>query len=174
MHSMIVGQTISGKSTCMRWLAREHVLKGDACLVHDAHLEDWGQDRWPGRVFVEHNDDRFLALVESSRRCALFIDEASDLCGNRKPDMRFVALARKGRHRGHAAHFCAQTITGIHHEIRANCPRVFVFNLTSQEARKTADLLGRPEIEDATTLETGEFLYVFPMQPVRRMRIPQT
>ena len=140
-------------------------------LVHDKNLEDWGQDHYRGRVFVTRDAAEFLRWVAESRTCAVFIDEARHVCG-RDSDDRFINLATEGRHRGHAMHFCTQQITSIHHEIRANCARTFVFNLRANEAKKTAQHLGRPEIERlATSLPQGEFLLDHPMQPLRRMRV---
>lgn len=172
MHALIVGQTMSGKSTlARRFLAREYLRRGWGCIVHDVHLDDWGQDEAPDRVRVFADDRAFLAAVWASQRCAIFVDEASELCDARRANRGFISIATRGRHRGHVAHFIAQNLTAIHYQVRSQCSRVMAFRLTPAESAKIVRETGYEELSNLHELPAGTFWSVLPMQRPQLSRI---
>lgn len=172
MHALIVGQTMSGKSTlARRFLAAEYLRRGFGVLVHDLHVEDWGQEAAPDRVRVYSDDAAFLSAVWRSQRCAIFVDEASELCDSRRANKGFVSIATRGRHRGHVAHFIAQNLTAIHYQVRSQCTRIYAFRLTPAECAKIVRETGYEELSALDSLPAGSFFSVLPMQRPELRRI---
>jgi len=178
-HALLVGMTTSGKTICARRIAAAYLAKGISVLVHDKFAADWGQHRYqwhPGGeikplCLVTEDDQEFLWWVANARGCAVFVDEAPELCSNTKRGEPFQKLATQGRHLGHRCHFIAQGPKQIAHQIRANCTDIFAFNLKAPEALKLYQETGEQWALDTRVLPKGYFYFAAPFEPTRLQRL---
>ena len=59
-HTLICGQTMSGKTELAKMLARGYLRANKGIIVHDKFWSDWRQDESPERVFITDNNDKFI------------------------------------------------------------------------------------------------------------------
>ena len=117
-HLLILGQTLSGKSTLAKKLANAYKSQGIAVLVHDPVGDpEWNAD------FRTANAEEFFKVYNDSRQCAVFFDEAGETCEEFRHEI--TKTATRGRHRGHRNHYIAQRGTLILRTIRDQCSGLF-------------------------------------------------
>jgi len=159
---MILGQTLSGKSTLAKRLARDYKAKGIGVIVHDPVGDpEWDAD------FVSADARDVFRVYRESRRCAVFFDEAGETCENFKTEIQKTAT--RGRHRGHRNHYIAQRGTLILRTIRDQCSNLFLFNSGLEDCKIHAAEWNAPEIREyGPFLETGEYFYKQRMKALQR------
>lgn len=161
-HCSILGQTESGKTTLARALAEKYRENGIGVLV----LDPINDPRW-SCDFKTADPDEFFRVYNQSRQCAVFIDEAGDVC--RDYASLITKTATRGRHWGHRNHYIAQRATLILRTIRDQCSELFLFNSGLEDCKIHAAEWNAPEIREAGPfLETGEYFHKRRMGALKR------
>lgn len=164
-HVLILGQTLSGKSTLAKRMAADYRRHGVAVLV----LDPIGDPEWSAD-YKTHDTDDFFRVYSESRGCAVFVDESGDVC-NERPDL-ITRTATRGRHRGHRNHYIAQRGTLILRTIRDQCSTLFLFNSGLEDCKIHAAEWNAPTIrEKGPFLATGHYLYKQRMGELKEGRL---
>ncbi len=111
----------------MKQMAAELKRMGKGVIVFDPGLDIWAADHQTADF------DNFLTCAKQSKSCYLFIDEASNVCGQKDKD-KSVWLASQSRHRGHSSFFICQRSAMLAPSIRENCSKLFLFRTSLKEA----------------------------------------
>lgn len=166
-HSLILGMTMSGKSTLARQLVRQYRAKGTPSLI----LDPIGDPAWKtaGAQFVTDDGEKFLAMVEKSRSCAIFVDESGDAIGRYAGEMR--KLGTRSRHYGHNAHFLSQRAVDIDKTIRDQCANLFCFRVSKPDAKTLADEFSNDLLLQCANLDQGEFISCGRFRPAKRLKL---
>ena len=153
MHALILGQTLSGKTALSKRLAASYRARGIGVLVYDpVNDPEWDVD------FKTADPHEFFKVYNESRNCAVFIDEAGDICKDFPNEI--TRTATRGRHRGHRNHYIAQRATLVIRTIRDQCSHLFLFNSGMEDCKIHAMEWNAPELkEKGPFLETGEYFY---------------
>lgn len=150
MHSLIIGETGSGKTTTARDMADTFRASGVKIVV----LDPWKGAAWNADYITDNADD-LLATLKESRCCAVFIDECNTtLARNPKYDM----LAGAMRHYGHRCHFLAQRFSQVTPGIRDNCQTLLLFACGLDYARLAAKEYNDPKLLEAASLKEGYYI----------------
>lgn len=155
-HVMILGQTLSGKSTLAKRLAARYRQNGLGILVFDPV----GDPEWPTgeNCYRSADFEEFFRVYNDSRRCAVFIDEAGEACEEFRHEI--TKTATRGRHRGHRNHYIAQRGSLILRTIRDQCSTLFLFNTGLEDCKIHGAEWNAPELrEKGPFLETGEYFH---------------
>ena len=162
MHALILGQTLSGKSTLAKRLAAGYRQQGVGVIVHDpVNDPEWDCD------FRSSDFGEVLRVYKESRRCAVFFDEAGDTCSDYAHQI--TRTATRGRHLGHRNHYIAQRGTLILRTIRDQCSTLFLFSSGLEDCKIHAAEWNAPEIKiDGPDLRVGEYFYKQRMKPLQR------
>ncbi|MHB8803555.1 MAG: P-loop NTPase family protein [Rhodocyclaceae bacterium] len=132
LHVMILGQTLSGKSTLAKMLAQQYMDAGTGVILYDPI----GDLSWPCHLRTD-SDSELLELMDTNSDCAVFIDEAAEIMG--RGDKRNWRIATRGRHNGHRAHFISQrSFDSLAPIVRGQCSDLFLFNISFDDAKKIA------------------------------------
>jgi len=148
-HTGIFGPTRSGKTTLAKSLCGEFESRGIRCLVLDPYDAIW-PSTWKTRDITA-----FIAKAKTSRRCALFVDEAGQL------DLREPAhewLLTGAAQWGHLTHIIGQSGVHLSPVGRAQITRLFLFRSTVETADYWRNVFVDDGIMAATTLERWQFL----------------
>lgn len=166
-HTLILGMTSSGKSSCARALVKEYKRRGVNSLVLDI-LNDpaWSK---AGAFFQTDNPDFFLKSVFNSRECALFVDEAGEAIGRYAGPMGKIAT--RSRHYGHNAHFIAQRAAMLDKTIRDQCEYLICFRVSKKDAETLFDEFGYEELLTCHTLNKGEFIKCGRFQKPQKIKL---
>lgn len=153
-HRLIVGKTMSGKTTLAQILAKKHYDAGDSVFVLDSQgSPDWFCDQ----QFNRGEFDAFVHyLLDSGNHQggAAFIDEA----GLNEQDLRATQNNRliiDARHRGLALYFMVHGIKQLPPIIRRNTTTIYAFQLSPDDAAEAA----------RTWYEPGDPLLLTPYLP---------
>lgn len=153
-HWLIVGMTLSGKTSLAKELSKKYTASGVSCIVLD-HLRDPG---WSAaHVFVDAGD--FLDYVRDPalcRRCALFVDESGESLD--KNDKRYRWLTTTSRHHGHRTHIIGHRAESIDRTTRSQCTTLAAFSLALTDAKQYARDFNAPELLDCPSLAQGEYI----------------
>ncbi len=165
-HTLIIGQTMSGKSTLAKILCRGLVRAGIPCLVLDPLLDrDW---KTYGAAWVTDNPDLFYEYARKNRSCALFLDESADTIG-RNPG-RLQWFATQARHWGHSSIFMAQRLTQLTPTVRDQCATLYVFACSRRDLETIAEERDRSEILQRQ-LQRGECWRIRNFEPTSRLAL---
>ena len=152
-HVLILGQTLSGKTTLAKQLAARYKAHGVDVIV----LDPVGDPEWDAD-YRTANAEEFFRVYNNSRRCAAFFDESGEVC-NDYPHL-ITKTATRGRHRGHRNHYIAQRGTLVLRTIRDQCSTLFLFNSGLEDCKIHAAEWNAPDIREyGPFLETGEYFY---------------
>lgn len=171
-HSLILGMTESGKTTCAVRLCHAYYGRGLSQIV----LDPMADPRWlppnyndPERaikrrtgespeVFITSDPEIFLTTFWQSKGCMVFIDESGDMVG--KYDQAMQKTATKGRHWGHCVHFLSQRGAQVNKTVRDQCSVLFLFSSGRKDAEIHAEEWNQPQLLDAPKLRRGEYFHV--------------
>jgi hypothetical protein len=151
-HTMIVGTTMSGKTTLAKRFAREAKQAGFSIIVLDP-LKD---REWPAD-FLTSDPKQFLKVAKSNKDCYLFIDEAGENCGHWDKEMFWTAT--RSRHLGHCATFITQRPTMVSPNVRGQCINLAIFSSPLEACVTMSKDFNQKEILEATRFPQGQFLY---------------
>ena len=161
-HCLIIGQTLSGKSSLSKRLAARYKANGVGVLVFDPVGDpEWSAD------YKTHKWADFWDAYKNSRRCAIFVDEA------RIPQVeaphQIDEIATRGRHRGHRAHFIVQRTKMLAPTPRNQCSELFIFSTGRDDAKELGAEWNEPTLHDvAPNLRVGEYIHKRRMHPMQR------
>ena len=152
-HCLIIGRTLSGKTTFAKKKAAAFKKQGVHIIVLDPLLDP----QW-NATFITFDQEKFLEIVWKNRNCAVFVDEAGDAIGkyNKVMDM----LATRGRQWGHKCFFITQRAKQLSTTIRTQCSELVIFKQSLADTKDLANEFVEPMINDAQSLEKGEFIYI--------------
>lgn len=155
-HAIIVGQTMSGKTTLAKRMASAFRQRGVGVVVLDPLRDEWDCD-----VLFRYSQT-FLSYARDPRmcaRCALFIDESSMSLGLFDSENSWITC--QSRHHGHVAHLISQRAQQISTTIRSQCSRLYCFSVSGYDAKLYARDFNCEMIEqEAPSLRQGEYIYV--------------
>lgn len=160
-HALILGMTMSGKTTLAKALAVEYRAAG----VKVGVLDPLGDPGW-NADFRTGDAEEFLRMFWQSRQCAWFIDESGDMVG--QFDKAMAQTATKGRHWGHRVHFISQRGTQLARTVRDQCSNLFLFTTSLDDSKVHANEWNKPELRTAYTLPQGHYFYTDRFSPLQR------
>lgn len=160
-HVMILGMTMSGKTTLAKMLAAEYRKAGLKVGV----LDPLGDPGWPAD-FRTDDVDVFLARFWDSRQCAWFIDEAGESVG--QFDTVMTKTATRGRHWGHRCHYISQRGTQLARTVRDQCASLFLFTTSLDDSKVHANEWNKPGLKEAHALQQGHYFHATRFSPLAR------
>jgi hypothetical protein len=164
MHVLIIGRTLSGKSTLGKRLSHYYKSQGFGILVLDPTCDpDWQAD------FQTSDPERFLQVYWKSRNCMAFVDESGDAIGRYNKVMN--ATATRGRHNGHLNHYLMHRHTQVDNIIRDQCTRLFLFSASAKDGDALSEEFGHEELRTCNLLKTGEHFQAVKMGTCRRVNL---
>lgn len=164
---LIVGLTLSGKSSFAKELSKKYTKAGVKCIVLD-HMRDPG---WNAEVIFD-DPEEFLDYVmdpDQCQQCALFVDESG--LNLDKHDKRYQWLTTTSRHHGHRTHLIAQRAESVDLTTRSQCTTLAAFALKPRDAKMYAEEFNCPEVLHCASFEPGRYVYVrrFKAAEIRRL-----
>lgn len=166
-HVLIVGMTMSGKTTLAKGLAKDYATRGVDVLVLDP-LNDPGWPQTRGGL-ITRDKRGFLHYTKQKQQCALFIDESGQEVGKYAKDMGWFAT--QSRHWGHRCHFITQRVQQIDPTVRGQCSSLFLFRVSKKDSEILAEEYAQDELKQAHTLEQGEFYFYNRFGSVEKGRV---
>jgi hypothetical protein len=160
-HALILGMTLSGKTTLAKRLAATFRANGYKIMALDPLLDpEWNTDL----IFQEPDD--FLAAYWKNKQCVAFIDEAGESSGTF--DKPMIKTATRGRHWGHKNFYLSQRGAMIAKTIRDQCNDVFLFRQSIDDAKVYAREWAEPVLLEAAQLKQGHYIHKSRFGDVRR------
>lgn len=163
-HSLILGQTESGKTTLARELSRILHESGEPVIV----LDPLNDPRWHGQ-FRTADVEQFLRVFWASRGCYAFIDESGDVVGQYDDTMRETAT--RGRHWGHSCFYISQRGATLNTTVRAQCRHLFLFTSAVDDCKVLAREFNQPELLTANNLPQGHYFHAARFAPLKRGKL---
>lgn len=163
-HSLILGMTMSGKTTLAKKLAADYRAKG----IENIILDPLRDPQWPSN-YIFTNSDQFTALAEESTHCALFIDESGESIGRNGGELNKIAT--RYRHFGHRAHFIAQRAQQLDKIVRDQCEFLWCFRVSRSDAKLLAEEYGHDELANAYLLNKGECYFAQRYKPLQKFNV---
>ncbi len=133
-HTLICGQSVSGKTYAARLLAAHQAKLGRKILVVNA---DGVINGWPHNSILFTTPKAVLDNVTASEEnwgAAIYIDDAGDFT-NYFTSEEGQRLATKSRHRGLTVTFIAQRANQLPPNIRGQCTSVYAFYTSKDDAK---------------------------------------
>lgn len=153
-HTLIVGQTNTGKTTLALQMAQKWSAQGFPVLVLDPMLDP----RWkPYAALQTPNKDEFLRAYFSSKGCRAFVDESIEVASNSDKDI--ILTATRGRHYGHANVYISQRANSVARNIRTMCFQVASFKQHRDDAKILSREFGDDDLMGVTKLVRGEYMW---------------
>ena len=171
-HTLIVGQTLSGKTGYAKMLCNWWLSRGVGAVVQDPMNDpDWNKNG--SNLFRIFSDPlEFLAFVkdpDECQQCVIFVDEAG--MSLNKYAEEFNWLTCQSRHHGHRAHIIANRAEMVSKSIRSQCATLVAFNLNPDDAKQYSRDFNSVAVLDAPNLKQGEFIKVTRFQDPQRGRL---
>jgi len=169
MHSLIIGQSLSGKSSLAKELGTELRLARHEVLAFNptgergyTRRDDWGR---AGADWESDDADDFAEHVlerverDPARVRFLIIDEAHEFFT--RADCQHLWIGTRGRHYGLNVIAITQRGALISPTFRGQCATMYLFHLSLTDAKFIADELGRKGLADEVLdLKKAEFMKV--------------
>ena len=163
-HALILGQTLSGKTSLAKELAKAYRARGIPVVVLDPMSDpEWESD------FKTRDPDEFLRVLWDSEQCAGFIDEAGKSAG--RFDEAMIETATEGRHFGHRMHYISQRGAQLSVTLRTQCTELFLFNTSLDDCKVHANEWGEPELKKGNVLPHFPYYYKSRFKPVQRLHL---
>lgn len=163
-HVLILGMTLSGKTSVAKQLAQVYRAQG----VKVGVLDPLGDPSWQAD-YQTSDPDAFLRAFWDSRGCAWFIDESGDAVG--KYDEAMQRTATRGRHWGHRVHYLTQRGAQLSRTVRDQCSTLFLFCTSLKDAKLHAEEWNKEELATAHTLQQGEYFTTGRFTPLTRGKL---
>lgn len=152
-HSLILGQTESGKTTLAKQLARHfREVRRKGVIV----LDPMNDPEWPAD-FRTSDPRKFLDVFWANRELYAFIDESGKMVGRYDSEMEETATV--GRHWGHSCLYLSQRGAQLNATVRAQCRHLFLFTMAKDDCKILANEYNSPELLTATALPQGHFMH---------------
>lgn len=163
-HSLILGQTESGKTTLAKRLSKQFTAAGKNVLV----LDPMNDPEWTA-AFRTSDNAKFLEVFWANRSCYVFIDESGDAVG--RYDELMQQTATKGRHWGHSCFYLSQRGAQLNATVRAQCRHLFLFTSSVADCKILANEYNSPDLLTATALPQGHYMHKARFGPVERGKL---
>lgn len=167
MHTLIVGQTQTGKSALAKALGSQLRANGEEVIGFNptgelgyTRRDQYGCaaaefETWDPLEFKAECERR---IGEGMRRRWLIIDEAHELIG-RSDDNDTLWIGTRGRHYGFNIIAVTQAGQQLNPTFRGQCARLYLFRCSLTDARFMADQYGRADLaQQALDLPNGRYL----------------
>lgn len=165
MHSLILGQTESGKSCFAKILAGQYQkLRKKVVVLDPCYDPDWNCD------FKTDCVDTLQEYLYKERSCYVFVDESGAVF-NEGNDMGNAWLATRSRHFGHSVHFLAQRATQVPKTMRDQCSRLFLFTSSISDGKIHSEEWNKPELISCNTLPKLHFMMTDRFSTVKNLKI---
>lgn len=165
MHSLIIGQTESGKSCLAKLLARQLHDSGKTVAVLDP-LCDPG---WKAK-FQTDDIEEMREFLEKNRSVYLFVDECGEWF-NEGNDTTHAWLATRSRHYGHSVFFISQRAVQIPTTMRGQASRLYLFTSSAYDGKIHAEEWNKPELLTCNSLPQFHFYRVSRFDVLEKLRI---
>lgn len=156
LHRLIVGGSLTGKTSMAKTLAAHYANRGIYATVYDPLASDW-----PDGSIVTSDPEMFLAILRErnrdGQRQLVIVDEADTLLS--QSDRPNWWLATRGRHYGLENIFCTQRPQMIAPTVRNQTHELYCFRVSADDANKLSQDFADARIQDAVNLDQGEFLW---------------
>lgn len=152
MHSLVIGQTESGKTTLARYFAGYFAEHGRRVLILDP-IGEWPRHR---RITWTRDAAYFTFRAQSSGGCLLIVDEAGEYVGLYQNEMHWIAT--RARHYGHSSIVVAQRPAMVAPNVRNQCARLYLFAVARKDAELCAADWNCEPLAGAPALARGQFL----------------
>ena len=164
-HSLILGQTESGKTALAKQLAAQYSRAGINVIVLDPINDpSWNAD------FQTTDPEQFFEVYWKNQQCAAFFDESGELCKEYPAEMKKTAT--RGRHWGHSNLYIAQRAVLIPPTIRDQCNRMFLFASSLEDCKIHSAEWNQPALkEEGPKLAQLEYFSVQRMKPLKRGKV---
>lgn len=154
-HSLIVGVTLSGKTTLAKMIAKGLKDRGHKIAILDPMKDrEWIEIA----DFSTHNPDAFLAYAKRTKSHFLFVDESGTAIGRYNRAMDW--LTTTGRHLGHSVTLICHRTTNLAPTIRDNCTTVYVFAVSEEDSIALAKAYREPSLRNVAKFRQGQFYKV--------------
>lgn len=164
MHTLTLGQTMSGKTYLNRMIAQKLAAAGHSVVVLDPMA-----DNWPGKVFTDPL--QFNAYCKTRTDLSIFIDESGDTLGDAKTAKALSWLATRGRHHGDQVYFIGQRLVQVPPTMRTQTGHLYLFNSGRKDAAELADEWNADELAQAGQLAAGEFYSLTRLKDLGKYKI---
>lgn len=153
-HKLIVGQTLSGKSTLARAMVKDAINRGiQPCIYDPTMSNEWGTE------FVTCESHIFFDWLRNFHASGFpvvaVIDEAETLLS--QSDRQNWWLFTRGRHFAFECIAITQRPTLVAPTVRGNCAELYCFYINKKDAVDLSNDFGAPDVEKAPELKQGEF-----------------
>jgi hypothetical protein len=162
MHTLILGQTRTGKTTVAMDLAKAYAQARRPVVVLTVpglNGQPKDSDRWrkTGAALVTTDKAKFLAVLRSPKTWGVMVmvDEANQTVGWHDSEME--ALATDGSSNGLTCHFIAQRGATFNLTVREQCTRLLMFRQGAGDARRLFESFAHPDLLNGPQLQNGEF-----------------
>lgn len=165
MHSLIIGQTESGKSCLAKLLAAELKASGKTVAVLDPLCD-------PGWKATFQTDDieEMRIFLEKNRSVYLFVDECGEWF-NEGNDTTHAWLATRSRHYGHSVFFISQRAVQIPTTMRGQASRLFLFTSSAYDGKIHSEEWNKNELLECNSLPQFHFIRCSRFGVIERLRI---
>lgn len=152
MHSLILGQTESGKTLLAKMLAKQYKKAGKTVIVLDPMLDnEWGAD------VVTDNPDELMRTLERTKNVYVFVDESGQVFAEGN-DESFNWLGTRSRHYGHSVHFVGQRIVQMPKTMREQANKLFLFTNGAMDGKIHAEEWNKEELAKCNMLPQFHFM----------------
>ena len=151
MHSLIIGQTESGKSTLAKVFASKLTNSGKKVAVLDPLFDpDWKCN------YRTDDINEMTQYLKVNRSVYVFVDE-SGAYFNDGNDTTYSWLATRSRHYGHSVFFIAQRAIQIPKTMRDQCSRLYLFTSSRSDGKIHSEEWNKDVLETCNTLPKLKF-----------------
>ena len=169
MHSLVIGRTLSGKSSLAKSIGSDLREKGIYVIAFNPTLEagytvrdEYGM----AAADVEYDDkeefiDAVREKINDGQPFIIIVDEAHEFW-ERAGSREYLWLARKGRHFGVNIIAITQRGADIHPTLRSQCGRLYLFQCSLTDAKFMSDEYGKKVLRDAPNMNPGEYYRIEP------------
>jgi len=166
MHSLIYGQTESGKTILTQKLISsiksQEPNKG-VLVLDPLNSEGWLCD------YLTTEPRSFLEVYWKSRLCHCVIDESVDSFDDFQKEM--IKTATRGRHWGHSNYYLGQRPMVVPKTVRDQCTQLFLFRVSMDDAKNLSKEWGYEDIANAHSLNQGEFYQVTRFGGCKKLKV---
>lgn len=167
-HGLIVGQTMSGKTTLATRMS--HLFRKSG--INTVVLDRYRNPAWNATVMFRDFEKfyRFVSDPDKCLQCVLFVDEAGFSLSKYSAEADWLTMA--ARHHGHRTFVIANRAEMVSCNLRSQCESLFAFCIDQKDAQEYARAFIHPTIEKiCPTLGPGEFIKATRFQPPKRFRL---
>jgi hypothetical protein len=165
MHSLIIGTSLSGKTTLAKKLAVQYKNSGISIIVFCKFKDEW-QGITP---YIYTNRADFLRAIKVLKNCAFFTDESGQTIG--RNDAELEATATDSRHKGHQGHYICHRPAQISPVMRYQCGQLYLFNSSLYDCKILYNEYPYEDILTAHQLKQGHYLKITKFKDIRKCRL---